>query len=176
MKKSKVIILGEDAAHCSIVREFLKERGYSHRQIRSLPVPGRGGSGEAYVRKEFPKYLTAIRSRQNIGLITIIDADAVDYQQRVEQLRCQCQENGIDWRTAEESAVIAVPARNIETWFVYLTSEGEWSEEKDEWKRKKNKLARPAARSLHRMCYNDQRLREPSPPSLRQACEEWKRM
>ncbi len=174
--KSQVIILGEDSAHHTFVREFLKERGYAHRQIRSVAVPGRRGSGEAFVRKEFPKYLKVVRSKQNIGLVTVMDADSADYHRRLVQMRAQCREHGIDWRTDEESVVIAVPARNIETWFVYLTCDGEWSEESNEWKRKKDKLAKPAAQLLHRMCYVDQKLREPAPLSLKLACDEWKRM
>lgn len=174
MKNVEVVILCEDQAQNSFVREFLKRRGYNRRMVRTRPMVGRtGGSGEAAVRKDFPDQLKAIRTRSKGLLIAVIDGDTKSVDERLDQLETECRGASVLPRAPEDPVVVAVPRRNIESWFVYLTG-GETNEETDQWKRKKDDLARPAARALHQMCYEDQKLRDPAPDSLEAACMEWK--
>ena len=173
--KSEVIVLCEDSAQNSFIRQFLKQRGFSHRQIRSLPLAGRtGGAGEKLVRDQYPGELQSMRRWQNKALIVMLDADTGTVQHRKDQLDRACDEKGVARRTAGEPVVVAVPKRNVETWFVYLTGSA-WDEQSDEWKRKRDDLARPAADGLHDMCYRQQSLTDPAPPSLQDACAEWQR-
>ena len=175
--KSEVIVLCEDHAQATFARRFLYLRGYrSNRQVRILPLPGRkGGAGEKYVRDHYPPQLKSLRKWQNKALIVMIDADTGSVQRRKEQLDRACVDYGIERRNADEAAIVAIPKRNVETWFVYLTGAA-WNEESDEWKRKGDDLATPAADALHEMCFRQQRLTPPAPPSLEDACDEWKRL
>jgi hypothetical protein len=174
--KTEVVVLCEDKAMATFLLRFLKLRGYATHQVRILPVPGRsGGAGEQFVRKQYPAQLTAIRQRQNKALIVMLDADNGTVAGHKQELERACAEAGVAKRTNTEPVVLAVPKRNVETWFGYLLNEP-WDEQSDEWKRKKDDLAKPAAEALHQMCYRDQKLREPAPSSLVAACEEWKRM
>jgi len=174
MKNVNVVILCEDKPQESFVRAFLGLRNYNRRMIRTLPMVGRnGGAGEAAVRRSFPGELKAIRTRSNALLVAVIDADKTSLANRIHELEQACRNAEIMPRSAADPVVVAVPRRNIESWFVYLTG-GDANEDSDEWKRKKDDLARAAAKSLHKMCYEEQKLRDPAPQSLEAACNEWK--
>jgi hypothetical protein len=173
MKNVKVVIICEDKAQESFVREFLRHRNFKHRNIRTLPLSNGKGAGDASVSKRFPAELKAIRTRSEALLIAVIDADKKAFNIRHNELDQECKKAQIEPRTSAERVVVAVPRRNIESWFVYLTG-GAANEETDEWKRKKDDLARPAAKQLHKMCYEDQKLRQPAPQSLEEVCKEWK--
>ncbi len=175
MKCAEIIILCEDQTHNTFARAFLKRRNFNARQMRTLPIPGRtGGSGESSVRRSFPNQLKAIRKRSNAMLIVIVDADTYEVAERKRQFRQECEQCGVSWREDEDHVVLVVPKRNIESWLVYLDG-GESDEESSEWKRKKNGLAKPGGKALHEMCYGAQKLREPAPPSLEEACDEWRK-
>jgi hypothetical protein len=175
MKSADVIILCEDQAHNTFARAFLKRRNFNPKRVRTLPIPGRnGGSGEAYVRRNFPDQLKAIRKRANAMLVVLVDADTKSVEERKQELMTECERNGVPERGDGEHVVLIVPKRNVETWLVYLTG-GEVDEETSEWKKKKDDLAKPAGNALDEMCHVNQRLRDPSPPSLVEACSEWKK-
>jgi hypothetical protein len=175
MKSAEIIILCEDQTHNTFARAFLKRRNFNPRAIRTLPIPGRsGGSGEASVRRSFPNELKAIRGRSNAMLVVLIDADTYDVAERKRQLMQECAACGVPWRGDDDHVVLIVPKRNIESWLVYLDGD-EPNEESSEWKRKKEGLAKPGAKALDEMCHVAQRLREPAPPSLEEACDEWRR-
>ncbi len=106
--------------------------------------------------------------------MVIIDADTCTVAQRKTQLDAARRSQGVPVRSPEEAVVLAIPKRNLETWFVYLSGEP-WNEQADEWKRKKDDLAKRAANLVYHMCYHQQRLRQPAPPSLEDACGEWRR-
>ncbi|MCX6880177.1 MAG: hypothetical protein NTW21_41195 [Verrucomicrobia bacterium] len=107
-------------------------------------------------------------------LVVIVDADTRDVADRKRQFMRECEESNVPWIADDDRVVMIVPKRNIESWFVYLTGD-EWNEESSEWRRKNDALAKPAGKALNHMCYVDQRLRQPAPPSLEEACAEWRR-
>lgn len=175
MKSAEIIILCEDQTHNTFARAFLKRRNFNPRQMRTLPIPGRsGGSGEASVRRSFPNQLKAIRGRRNAMLIVLVDADACEVAERKRQFRQECEQCEVPWIEDEDHVVLVVPKRNIESWLVYLDG-GESDEESSEWKRKRDGLAKPGAKALDEMCHVAQRLRDPAPPSLEEACSEWRK-
>jgi len=172
--KTEVIVLCEGSADVVFIRRFLYRRGYSHRQVRVWPFPMGKGCGEQYVRQKFPVALHAIRRFQSKGLIAMTDGDGKTPAMRKQQIDAACDAAGVPRRKPNEAAVIAVPCRNIETWFMYLHGEP-WTETEDYSKQNRDDLAKESAVRLHDMCYKQQHLAEPAPASLADACEEWKR-
>ena len=70
--------------------------------------------------------------------------------------------------------IILVPRRNIETWFACI--DGESIDETLEYRAWKSTNPRPLADKLYRMCHEDQRLRDPAPPSLEESCREYRKL
>ena len=72
----------------------------------------------------------------------------------------------------EDPVIVAVPRRNIETWFEYLR--GKPVDETLDYPRLRMESdCKPFADRLYSMCHQQQKLREPAPPSLREVCEEY---
>lgn len=172
---TRIVLLCEDQQTDSFVRRFLYQRNFKHHDIFTLPLPNGRQSAEQWVRTRFPKELETIRGRQGAFLIVIIDADAFTTDQRRDQLNRECREQEVTERSPEDPVIIAVPRRNIETWFAYLAGEAV-----DETRRypplSRPRYCRRHARELYRMCHEDQQLRRPVPPSLAEACGEYRRL
>ena len=169
------MLLCEDQQTDSFVRRFLARRNFRNHDIHTLPLPLGRLSGEQWVRTRFPKELKAVRRRERAFLIVIIDADAFTTDERRDQLNRSCREQEILERRPGDPVIIAVPRRNIETWFAYL--DGNAVDETTQYP----SLSRPSdcrrhARELYRMCHEDQQLRKPIPPSLVEACGEYRRL
>ena len=78
-------------------------------------------------------------------------------------------------RVANDPVIMAVPRRNIETWFAYLDG-NEVNEASTYPKLARERDCDRHAQRLHAMCHEEQRLVEPSPPSLVEACQEYARL
>lgn len=172
----KIVLLCEDKQTNVFVRQFLSRRKIRGRQVASLFSTGHG-AGDQWVRENFPKELQAVRNRQRSFLIVMIDADTGSTQDRRNQLDRECRKQGIAVPTEDDSVLIAVPKRNIETWFAYLR--GEVVNEKDRYskfKKKREKECKPLANKLHTMCHDKQKLRDHAPPSLVETCELYRRL
>jgi len=75
MKPAQVIVLCEDKEHWVFVYRFLK-RQTNHR-VRRVSAPPGGGSGEQFVREQYPHQLRALRATHvNAVLVVMIDGDA----------------------------------------------------------------------------------------------------
>ena len=92
-------------------------------------------------------------------------------ESRRAQLDTECDEKGIPRRKDGERVLVIVPRRNIETWLAYLAG-GEVDEEKRYPRLDRERDCGQRADELFRMCHEKQRLREPAPPSLREACDD----
>lgn len=174
MSYSEVIVVCEDDAQGSFIRAFLKRRGYGHQQIRVSRFPSGRGSGAKFVLDKVADELKGFRAWRAKGLIVMIDADNHEVSRRKAQLNKACQTRGITTRSADEAALFLVPMRNIESWFRYLNNQ-EWNETENSRLATNDGLAKEAARSLHRMCFDEQKLKQPAPASLVDACLEWER-
>ena len=172
--RSEIIVLCEGSADEQFIRRFLKLRGYNHRKVDVRPFPAGKGCGEQFVRNKFPGELKALRRSQAKGLIVLIDGDGKTVAQRKAELDAACDEAGVPRRRPDEAVFIAVPQRNIESWFVYLEGDA-WSETADHAKRKRDDLARTSAEKLHALCFGRQSLPMPAPTSLQDACAGWRR-
>lgn len=171
---ARVILLCEDLQLACFIRRFLKLRGFGPRDIREQIAPPGQGSGEQWVRNNYPKQLEALRAYGgNAVLIVGTDADNMEVAERVRSLDLQCKEQGVAERGADDPVLMIVPKRNIETWFAYLR--GETANETDSYPRYGTESeCREDVRSLDGMC-RSQVLRPPAPPSLAAACDEYKK-
>ena len=169
---ARVILLCEDLQTDVFVRRFLARRNIKGRDIVTCPLPDGGQSGEQWVRTRFPEELKRIRRRQRALLVVVIDADVGSIGDRHTQLDQQCREAGIETRKSSDSVIVALPRRNIETWFEYLRG-NPVNESIDYPRLPRESDCKPLADRLHGMCHERQRLDEPAPPSLRAVCDEY---
>ncbi len=137
----------------------------------------RGGSqsGEQWVRTRYPRELKAIRGKQRAYLIVVTDADTRSTEARRAQLESECERQQIPRRTDGDPVLVVVPRRNIETWLAYLG--GTPVDEVTTYPRLyRARDCAAHANRLYVMCHDVQRLDEPAPPSLREACEEYRKL
>ena len=171
MKPAQVIVLCKDKQQQVFVRRFMKSK--TNHPIRVISPPPGGGSGEQFVREQYPRQLRALRAATvNAVMIVMIDGDAAGMAGRLRQLDESCRLSRITPRTEADRVVLLVPERNIETWLAYLS--GTTVEEETNYP----KLAKPShckehIRALADMC-DDRQLRQPAPRSLVAACGEYR--
>ena len=172
---TKITLLCEDLQTDVFVRRFLSHRNFRSRDIFTCPLPDGRQSGEQWVRARFPGELKKIRRRRQAFLVVVIDADGGSTGGRHTQLEQQCREDGVETRKPGDPVAVAVPRRNIEAWFEYLR--GKPVDETENYPRLRRETdCKPLADHLHVMCHERQRLDEPVPPSLREACEEYRKL
>ena len=174
MSAVRIVLLCEDSQTDAFVRRFLRPR-FKSRDITTLPLPVGQGSGEQWVRERYTAELQAIRRRQSAYLIVVTDADAGTTAARRRRLDDECQQEDVPVRTGDDPVIIAVPRRNIETWLAYLGG-AEVDETASYPRLQRERDCGEHARTLYSMCHETQRLREPAPPSLHEACEEYTRL
>ena len=107
----------------------------------------------------------------------MIDADTGSTQDRRNQLNAECRNQGVDVPTEKDQVLIAVPKRNIETWFAYLN--GEVVDETTRYSKfrpSQVSKCKPLADMLYEMCHDKQKLKRPTPPSLLETCELYPRL
>ena len=123
MSGVRIVLLCEDSQTDSFVRRFLKRRSFRARDINTLPIPQVGGSGEQWVRTRYPRELRAIRGKRGAYLVVVTDADMHSTQDRRNQLDGECTDKNVAVRTVDDPVIMAVPRRNVETWFAYKVSQ-----------------------------------------------------
>lgn len=157
----------------AFVKRFLKRSGWNDAELRVVVPPKGRCSGADFVLKRFPQEVVSQRARASGAcLVAVIDGNAVGYQGRITQLEEACDAEGA--RVGEHANVfVLVPTRHIETWFAYL--DGQTVDEGTLYPRlQKERDCQPHVRTLHRMCMQNE-LRQPAPPSLERACDEYAR-
>lgn len=120
---TQVVILCEDRQQEIFARCFLIKCGIHPRRIRVKIAPTGGGSGEQFVRRNYPAEVKTFRSRNylNISLVVFIDADpGCTVNDRLIQLENELKDASIEKRKLNEKIAIFIPKRNIETWIHYL--------------------------------------------------------
>jgi hypothetical protein len=174
-RKVQVVILCEDLQHEVFVRRFLIQQNWNNHQIRVVrPKSGRG-SGEQFVRENFPMELEAYRKvsgRLSTSLAVVADADVISVEERIKELENSCGVKKIDFRKADEKVAFFIPKRNIETWIHFLHSESV-DEVTAYRKLEKESLCEPQVKRLDEMCRAGG-LTEGAPPSLSLACSEYR--
>lgn len=118
--------MGEDNFQVSFARRVLLLLGFSRHEIITRPVPDGRGSGEQWVRTDYPNQVAINRQQrtfQSCILLVSIDADQQSIQERKLQLDHPLVGAGMNGRGDTEPFAIWVPTRNIETWFKYFTDD-----------------------------------------------------
>ena len=174
MSGGDIVLLCEDKLTDTFIRKFLSYRKFKHRHIRTVSIP-KAGSGEQWVRENFPDQLKFIRQRQKAILIVVTDADNLSVDKRKSKLQEKCIDKRIPQLKKEDGVVQIIPRRNIETWLKYLSTDADVDESKDYKQDMQARNCRPLAKALYEMCHVKQKLRQPAPPSLNNACEEYKK-
>ena len=128
MKLSKdyqYIVLCEDAQMKAFILRFLMEHSINSHRIRFRNYPKGEGSGEAFVKTNYPLEMGFLRRNafRKILLITCIDADWYSFKERMEQLDWALDKMGIEARDDKDLAMVWIPKREIETWIHYLRGE-----------------------------------------------------
>ncbi len=175
MSGVRIVLLCEDSQTNSFVRRFLKHRNFRERDIITLDMSQGRGAGAKWVRERYPRELRAIRQKQGAYLMVVTDADAHSTQDRRKQLDDECTRQKVAVATDDDPVIVAVPRRNIETWFEYLDGR-EVDETITYPKLAHERDCERHARRLYTMCYKEQRLAEPAPPSLVEACQTYRRL
>lgn len=175
---ASIILLCEDDRTNRFVRRFLKHRNFDTHDIFTVPLPMRG-SGEQWVREQFPNQLQGIRGKKRTVLLVVTDADVGTTVNRRDLLDRQCETEEVRTRQPKDSVIFAVPRRNIETWLWHLKT-GEAVDETYDYKGRFRNLNASAlhglADELFRMCHRAQRLLPTAPSSLQAACREYQKL
>jgi hypothetical protein len=175
-RPTKVVILCEDQQQACFARRFLKNRGYTARDLRVENCPPGKGSAEQWVRSRFPVELKAYRdnrSRLRIALIAVIDADTEEVPYRVRGLDSECDAHEVGRRQADEAVLLVVPKRSIETWLAYLR--GQTVDEMTQYARYSNpRDCQADVDKLDAMCRRGA-LEPVPPPSLERCCDDFRR-
>jgi hypothetical protein len=175
-KPARITVLCEDLQQLCFIRRFLNRRGWKNHDINVPFIPSGGGSGEQYVREQFPGELEAYRSQasyKRTGLIVVIDADTQKVTDRVRAFDSACKGKGVEPRQKNEKVLYVIPKRNIETWLAYLR--GETVDEETDKKRLKHvheSGCHAEADKLDTMCKAG-KLDPVPPPSLERCCVEF---
>ena len=172
-RRVKIVILCEDSQQEAFIRRFLKGMGWQMREVRVEKSPG--GSAEQWVRERFPLELRVYKQRRNLAssaLIAMIDADTRQVEERIGELKRECDSAGVPFRDNDEAVAIAVPKRNIETWIHYL--DGQNVTEIDIYpKLERERDCKGAVNNLVEQC-NTTGLRANAPLALVMACDEYR--
>ena len=173
---ARVIVLCEDRQHEVFMRTFLVSRGVPTRRIRVRIAPEGRGSGEQYVRTQYPKEVKTYRSKcnhLNIALAVMIDADMKKVIDRLNELDASLTAAALNRRQPDEKIGNFVPKRNIETWIHYLQGETV-GEDTSYPKYDKPSACKPLVRNLAKNRTHP--LAQQAPPSLHAACTELQRI
>jgi hypothetical protein len=178
-RPSLVTILAEDRRQQQLIFRYLRRIGL---EIHAMRLPPSAGSGEQWVREQFPKELNEYRSRSaraETKLIAVTDADTLSVEERLAQLDGRLRDDGVDLvRTDIEQVARLIPKRNIETWLLCLNGDVVEEGERD-YKRTRNDwddLIQPSANTLYAWTRPNAQIPNHCVPSLRHAIGELRRL
>jgi len=179
---ANIVVLTEDQEQQNLIRRYLEQRGHDARTVRFVPLPakGAGGSGDKYVRDNYPKEVRACRSmlgrRASALLIVMIDADSGTTERRASQLADALGAAGTDARDPHEPIAVLIPKRHVETWIRALL--GDTVDEDTDYKSPAptTKDIRNAAAKLHEWTRPGAQPPDSAPPSLKSSVSEWRKI
>lgn len=116
----RTVLLCEDRTQEHFFRRLCAELGL--RAVRVEVAPAGGGSGEQWVRRQYPGEVKRLRAqgRERVALLAATDGDRFGVSQRKESFAQALAEAGQAARAADERIAVCVPTWSIETWFAWL--------------------------------------------------------
>ena len=130
-------IVCEDGQTKDFLLNIMKSQGINERKIRINSAEAGIGSGEAFVRREYPKELKKLRSMSYMkrALIVCTDADLYSIEERKTALDQYCKEtDNCPARKKQEPVMIWIPRRAIENWIHFWGEEDENVQEETEYR------------------------------------------
>lgn len=172
-RQVQIEVVCEDSQHEAFVRRVLAGLGYDRNRFRVTKSPHGRGAADAWVLAQVPRLLREYRARhREYFIVVMMDADRATAKERLRQLDELCLAQGVAPRRAGERVAVLLPKRNIETWLAYL--DGDTVDEHSAYpKLPFASQCQPQVNALLDGCHKNQ-LREPVPPSLTQACTEYR--
>ena len=173
----RIVLLCEDKQHKAFVSRFIEKMGWIPRDLKPVVSPNGRGSAEQFVRKQFPKYLQALRAKRGERkyLIVMVDGDATSVAARKASLNDACGDHGMASLNDADNVLICVPTWNIETWLAYLDGDTVNETKKDYRRLPKESECAPMVNTLVDMC-REGTLRTPAPASLEDTCISYRRV
>jgi hypothetical protein len=176
------VVLAEDVEQQNLVRRYLEQCGHDVRGSRFLLAAKRsGGSGEKYVRDQYPQQVQACRSalgkKASALLVVIIDADMEPTQARKRQLSDALRAAQLKERRDDDpDVVLLIPKRHAETWIRALL--GNHVDEVTDYSRPAPIASeiRGAAVELYAWTRPGASPGATSPPSLTDSLPEWRKI
>jgi hypothetical protein len=138
--------------------------GFSRYQIDFRQVSSGRGSGEQWVRQQYPNAVRDYRTRSakaETALIAIVDADVGEVGRRNRQFQTALEQTGSPARSKDEAIIHMIPRRSIETWVLSLNGE-QVNEETDYSVRDVDHLIAAAAAKFHEWIAQPPKERLPS--------------
>jgi hypothetical protein len=180
---ANIVVLVEDIEQQNLIFRFLERCNptISYRTCRFERAAKRsGGSGEQFVRKQYPTEVKEHRRRIGKGtsalLVIMVDADMETTQHRAKQLADALETASMERRDDNEAIVILIPKRHVETWIRALLANT--VDEQTDYKNPQPTAEeiRQAAMTLYDWTRPNARPGSTSPASLTQSIPEWQRI
>lgn len=128
------VVLCEDQLTEQFVRKLLSALGFdTRRRIRFARAPAGDGSGEAWVRQQYPREVRELRSKRHqrdLCLLAIRDGDRFGINARKRELDEQLVSTELAPRGATERIATPVPTWSIESWILALLGDIESDEQR----------------------------------------------
>jgi hypothetical protein len=125
---SLVYVLAEDQRQKQFIYRFLVKAGIGPHQMTVEVSPSGRGSAEQWVRINFARQTRKCRTRNaraSTGLFVMLDADNRSVQERLIELDAALDaENQPKLDPARDPIARLIPKWSIETWILYLSSNG----------------------------------------------------
>jgi hypothetical protein len=144
---SWIYVLAEDERQRQFLYRFMASAGFNLRQTSFELSPSGQGSAEQWVRQNYARLTRKCRarnarhSRQSTGMLVMLDADNRSVQERLGELDAELlSENFPGYDSANDSIARLVPKWSIETWILYLSSDGKFKPPLSEDKPYKNSM------------------------------------
>ena len=170
-ERYQFVVLAEGKRDYDFASRYLRARyGKRSTEVFRAQTPADGeGSGEQHVRQRFPSELQTLRSYPGFNryLVVMTDGDRLSAEERRRQLERQIP------RLPGDKVAIFVPCRNLESWFAWL--DGDFQNEKTDHKSRYSH-AKPGKLGQRMESQCRHRTPEEMPASLRDACEELRRL
>lgn len=127
------VLLCEDQEHERFFRRHLLTKWFGEGKLRVERIPNNQGAGDAWVLERYAREVRYARSKksENYALVVAVDGDRFKLKQRLQQLDRKLTEEGSKERGPQESIVIFVPTRSIETWELWLCGARDLDEKSD---------------------------------------------
>jgi len=130
-KPSWIYVLAEDERQQQFIYRFLATAGFNLRQISFELSPSGQGSAEQWVRANFVRLAKKCRARNarharpSTSMIVMLDADKRSVTERLGGLDASLiAENLPKYDVTKDSIARLIPKWSIETWILYLSSNG----------------------------------------------------